>query len=176
MNGDELYFCANICPSVGLVDHLLIFFFFFSFLRSLHTVFPVDALYIPLYWGILSKHTHTSQTHIRKYDSFLLKYSWCMGFPGGSNGKEPACNGRPRLLPWIREWLPTPISLPGKFHGERSLVQYSPWGCKESDTLLYLMYNILYELQVYYTVIHNFKGCTPFIIFIKYWLFYSCCE
>ena len=29
---------------------------------------------------------------------------------------------------------PTPVFLPGKAHGERSLVGYSPWGCKESDT------------------------------------------
>ena len=31
-------------------------------------------------------------------------------------------------------WQPTPVFLPGKFHGLRSLVGYSPWGCKESDT------------------------------------------
>ena len=31
------------------------------------------------------------------------------------------------------EWHPTPVSLPGKFHGWRSLVGYSPWGRKESD-------------------------------------------
>ena len=29
---------------------------------------------------------------------------------------------------------PTPVFLPGEFHGQRSLVGYSPWGCKESDT------------------------------------------
>ena len=44
---------------------------------------------------------------------------------------------------WVRSWgqedpleketLPTPVSLPGKFHGQRSSVGYSPWGCKESD-------------------------------------------
>ena len=28
---------------------------------------------------------------------------------------------------------PTPVFLPGKFHGQRSLVGYSPWGPKESD-------------------------------------------
>ena len=33
-----------------------------------------------------------------------------------------------------KEWLPTPVFLPGEFHGQRSLVGYSPWGCKESDT------------------------------------------
>ena len=32
------------------------------------------------------------------------------------------------------KWQPTPILLPGKSHGWRSLVGYSPWGCKESDT------------------------------------------
>ena len=33
-----------------------------------------------------------------------------------------------------REWLPTPVFLPGEFHGQRRLVAYSPWGCKELDT------------------------------------------
>ena len=34
---------------------------------------------------------------------------------------------------WRRKWQPTPVLLPGKFHGRRSLVGYSPWGHKESD-------------------------------------------
>ena len=37
-------------------------------------------------------------------------------------------------LPWRRKWQPTPVLLPGKFHRLRSLVGYSPWGHKESDT------------------------------------------
>ena len=32
-----------------------------------------------------------------------------------------------------RQWHPTPVLLPGKSHGQRSLVGYSPWDCKESD-------------------------------------------
>ena len=36
-------------------------------------------------------------------------------------------------IPWIREWLPTPVFLPGESHGQRSLVVYSSWGCKELD-------------------------------------------
>ena len=36
-------------------------------------------------------------------------------------------------IPWRREWLPTPVFLPGKSHGQRSLGGYSPRGCKESD-------------------------------------------
>ena len=47
--------------------------------------------------------------------------------------------GRPRFDPWVgkicwrKEWQPTPVFLPGNFHGQRSLVGYSPWGHKESD-------------------------------------------
>ena len=36
-------------------------------------------------------------------------------------------------IPWRRKWLPTPVFLPGEFHGQRSLLSCSPWGCKESD-------------------------------------------
>ena len=36
--------------------------------------------------------------------------------------------------PWRRKWQPTPVSLPGEFHGQRSLVGYSPRDRKESDT------------------------------------------
>ena len=36
-------------------------------------------------------------------------------------------------IPWRREWLPTPVFLPAKSHGQRSLTRYSPWGLKELD-------------------------------------------
>ena len=39
-----------------------------------------------------------------------------------------------RVLTWSRKWQHTPVFLPGKFHGQRTLVGYSPWGHKESDT------------------------------------------
>ena len=56
--------------------------------------------------------------------------------------KETACNAGdlgliPRLgrsLGWRREWLPTPVFLPGEAHGLRSLVGCSSWNLKESDT------------------------------------------
>ena len=57
--------------------------------------------------------------------------------------KKPACQFRShkrlwfdqwfRKTSWRRKWQPTPVFLPGKFHGQRSLEGYSPWGCKESD-------------------------------------------
>jgi len=35
-------------------------------------------------------------------------------------------------ISWRRKWQPTPVLLPGKCHGQRSLMGYSPWG-RESD-------------------------------------------
>ena len=65
------------------------------------------------------------------------------GFPDGSVGKESACQCRRhkrhgfnpwvRMIPWRRKWQPTPVLLPGKFHGQRSLAGYSPRGHKELD-------------------------------------------
>ena len=37
--------------------------------------------------------------------------------------------------PLEKEWLSIPVFLPGESHGQRSLVGYSPWGRKESDTM-----------------------------------------
>ena len=64
-----------------------------------------------------------------------------VGFPGGLDGKESVFNagdlglisGSGRSPPWRREWQPTPVFLPGKFHGWRSLAGYNPWGHKEAD-------------------------------------------
>ena len=67
-----------------------------------------------------------------------------VGFPSGSDDKESACSaGDVRdvgsipgsgKIPCRREWLPTPVFLSGEFHGQRSLVGYSPWGHKELET------------------------------------------
>ena len=62
---------------------------------------------------------------------------FCLGFPGGWDGKESACT--PGFDPWVKkisgrkEWQSTPVFLPGKSNGQRSLVGYSPWGCKKLD-------------------------------------------
>ena len=41
-------------------------------------------------------------------------------------------------MPWRKAWEPTPVFLPGEFHGQRSLAGYTPWGRKESGTIKYL--------------------------------------
>ena len=57
--------------------------------------------------------------------------------PGGLVSKEsvaiPGFNPWVGKVPWRRKWQPTPVFLPGESHGQRSLVDYRPWGCKESD-------------------------------------------
>ena len=48
-----------------------------------------------------------------------------------------ACDKLLRAVPvmmWRRQWQTTPVLLPGKSPGRRSLVGFSPWGCEESDT------------------------------------------
>ena len=67
-----------------------------------------------------------------------------LGLPGGTSGKESTCQFRRHKrcgfnllagkIPWRRKWQPTPVFLPGKFHGKRSLAGYSLQGCKELDT------------------------------------------
>ena len=49
--------------------------------------------------------------------------------------KRCGFNSWVRKIPWRRKWQPTPVFSPGKFHGQKSLGGYSPWGCKESDMM-----------------------------------------
>ena len=58
--------------------------------------------------------------------------------------------GRPEFYSWVRKilwrrkWQPTPVYLPGKSHGQRSLAGYSPWSCKESNTTEWLHKGVLW--------------------------------
>ena len=82
----------------------------------------------------------------------LLSVSWIFtqtkgtglrGFPGSPSGKESACQCRRHKrhkfypcigrIPWRRKWHPPLGFLPWKFHGQRSLMGYRPWGCEESN-------------------------------------------
>ena len=78
-------------------------------------------------------------------------YECVHGFPGGSDGKTSVCNvGDPGSIPGLGgssgegKWQPTSVLLPGTSHGRRSLVGYSPWCCKESDTTKRLHFTSLH--------------------------------
>ena len=60
-----------------------------------------------------------------------------LGLPCWLSGKEPTCrcgrhgfNPWVRKIPWRRKWQPIPVFLPGKSHGQRSLMGHSLWGHK----------------------------------------------
>ena len=79
--------------------------------------------------------------NVKAHICFIIYLKHFEGFPGGSEVKVSAWNagdlgsipGSGRF-PRRRKWQPTPVLLPGESHGWRSLVGYSPWGRKESDT------------------------------------------
>ena len=67
-----------------------------------------------------------------------------LGLPWWLTGKESACQAGDEgvgKIPWRREWLPTPVFLPGEFHGQRSLVGYIQSMGSESDTTEWLSNN-----------------------------------
>ena len=73
----------------------------------------------------------------------LNKFNHLNGLPRWLSGKESACQcKRHRFnlwvgkIPWRRNWQPTPVSLPGKPRGQRSLVGFSLVGIRKSRTLL----------------------------------------
>ena len=98
-----------------------------------------------LFLAILNEITERDERQL-----FLPHETWDMSFGNGKHrrgltwwlsGKESACQSRrPSFDPWVRKiycrrkWQPILVFLPEKFHGQRSLADYSSWCCKESDT------------------------------------------
>ena len=105
-----------------------------------------------------------------------LIYSNYMVFPGDTSGKESTCQCRSKRLkrrgfnPWVRKiscsrkWQPTPVSLLGKFHGQSSLMGYSPQDHKEQGTTehCYLDHKNIWFLGTKTNNSNNQKGKTQF--------------
>ena len=54
--------------------------------------------------------------------------------PVNAGAKWHGFNPWVRKIPWRKKWQPTPVFMPGKFHGQRRLAGISPWDHKELDT------------------------------------------
>ena len=115
----------------------------------------VNYLFSPFSQGLHHTHCHPPATAFPLSQTSLLSVStwiWALtellrnrGYLGGSVVKNPPAMQETWVwslgpedpgvgrIPWRRIWLPTLVFLPGKCHGQRSLVGYSPWGWKESD-------------------------------------------
>ena len=68
--------------------------------------------------------------------------------------------------PLRREWLPTSAFLPGEFHGQKSLVDYSPWGHKESNKMSdsQFYFQLLFNLPDYpFTFIRDYPEILNFL-------------
>ena len=114
----------------------------------------------------------TGPQRVRHYwaTSLLHFFKVTKGLPRWCGGKESTCQCRRHKghgfypwvgeMPWSMKWQPTPVFMPGKFHRQRNLPDYSLWGCKESDTTEWLTY-----------IAHN--KCS-----IKFWgyIFVSICD
>ena len=86
-------------------------------------------------WLVISRESPGAAMNIQSSQKINTSFS------SGSDGKASCLQcGRPgfnpwiRKIPWRRKWQPTPALLPGKSHGQRSVVDYSSRGRKESDT------------------------------------------
>ena len=111
---------------------------------------------------------------------FLL--SPIQGFPGSTGDKESYCQSKRhkkcKFSPWVgkiqysRKWQPTPVLLPGKFHGQRSLTVYSPQGYKELGMTEWLSTHVpkfilyvLIQIQVFYNSTAVVLGLLEFVVF-----------
>ena len=95
------------------------------------------------------------------------------GPPKWLSGKEPACQSRRHEFdPWVgkilwrRKWQPTPVLLPGKSHGWRSMVGYSPWGCKELDMTELLHLVLVFAIKAELVRMDQKDGFGSFVLVI----------
>jgi len=105
--------------------------------------------------------TRQQQSHWALKNSYITPWFIFTTLVACKDSKETAFNeGRPRFDPWVgkipwrREWLPSPVFLPGEFHGLWSLVGYSPWGSQKvgqnwvTTTFTFYIYNKPYEVSL----------------------------
>ena len=112
-----------------------------------------------------------------------MKYIYELGFSGGTSGKELTCQCRRpkrcgfdpwvRKMPWRRAWQPTPVFLPEKSHGQRSLAGYSSTGWqrvgndKQLSTAQHIYMN--YDIIIYNNILpgpRNHANCFAYIMFM----------
>ena len=85
-------------------------------------------------------------------DTVHIPASWCWWLRRQRiclQRRRPGFNPWVGKIPWSRKWQPIPVSLPGESHGQRSLVGYSLWGHKESDTTEQLTFSLYGALWRY---------------------------
>ena len=122
---------------IFIYKYLLLYIFRVIFLSSFSMVTGTSVIcHTPILKCAIFHYSYTSLNYISLY--------LYMGFPGGTSGKELACQCRRYkrhgfdpwvgMICWRRAWQPTSVFWPEESHGQRSLASYSPWGHREWDT------------------------------------------
>ena len=127
-------------------------------------------LFISYFFLPLTKHSFSSLSHLSlptlifklKPGNLLFLTYPLHRLPRWHSGKESACQCKRcrkpgfdtwvRKIPWRRKWHPTSVFFPGKSHGQRSLVGYSPWGRKKLDMTERPHFHFPHFLSVYLNV------------------------
>ena len=118
------FFMGWLCSLVVIIiSHVLVHFSFAEFLKL---GLSITGLIFCNICSLLLTGTSVAQT---------VESACCVGDWGSFPGLGS--------FPWRREWKPTPIFLPGESHGQRSLADRSPRGCKESYTTEWLTLSLL---------------------------------
>ena len=115
--------------------------------------YSIDRILIPVaewppesYFNLLSLSFFICKVgnYLSRQDIVKKVYSVCkfLNMALGGGGWQWLSKGwRDKNKGHIRQWHPTPVLLPGKSHGRRSLVGCSPWGREESDTTEWLHFH-----------------------------------
>ena len=91
--------------------------------------------------------------------------------------RRPGFNPWVGKIPWRRKWQPTPVLLPGKSHGQRSLAGYSPWGHKESDTIerltlsLFTFFFIAFLRDTIQPIVAPLSKFSIDLLGLEYWVY-----
>ena len=108
-----------------------------SVIPSYHHIICHPLLLLPSIFPSIRAFSNESVLLIRwpKYWSVSFSISPSNEHPGLVSVSMDWLDPWRRKIPWRRKWQLTPVFLPGKSHGQRSLTGYSPWVAKELDTV-----------------------------------------
>ena len=116
--------------------------------------------------------------------------NYANGLPKWLSGKESACQSR-RLgfhswvgkIPWRRKWQLTPVFLPQETHGQRTVVGYSPWSCKEtqlkqlSTYMVYLVhsFSFMFSINICLVIVISYVLYVSMSCYIEMSMFQQLC-
>ena len=102
--------------------------------------------YLIFLYKMITTDLHTLKRRTLWYEIISIKLLFKVGVVAQMpQFRRPGFNPWVSKIAWRMGWLPTLVFLPGEFHGQRRLVDHSPWSCKESDTTELLTLNLLSE-------------------------------